>query len=511
MILILDFGGQYTQLIARRVREAHVYCEIHPYNVPYERMVELRPEGVILSGGPASVYAADAPRPDPRVVTELGVPVLGICYGMGLLAQQHGGAMARATRREFGPAQLQIDDVGDLFAGFAGGAATPVWMSHGDRLEVLPQGWSTLAHSENSPVAACRDGAGRLFGIQFHPEVVHTPRGRQVLENFVFHICRATADWTMENFIDRETERIRARVGRAGVVCGLSGGVDSTVTAALVHRAVGDQLTCIFVDNGVLRRDEASRVMGFLRDAFHFRIEAVDAGELFLTRLAGVEDPEAKRRAIGLTFIEVFEEEARKLSGVEFLAQGTLYPDVIESVSFKGPSATIKSHHNVGGLPERMKLALVEPLRELFKDEVRELGQALGIPAGIVGRHPFPGPGLAIRILGAVTAARVRIVQEADAIIDDEIRQSGWYEKLWQAFAVLLPVRTVGVMGDDRTYEHVIAIRAVDSVDGMTADWTRLPGDLLARLSSRIINEVDGVNRVVYDISSKPPATIEWE
>jgi GMP synthase (glutamine-hydrolysing) len=510
MILILDFGSQYTQLIARRVREAHVYCEIHPFDLPLERIRALRPEGIILSGGPASVYEEEAPLSDPALL-ELGVPLLGICYGMGVLVTQSGGRVARAERREYGPAEVGVDDDADLFGGFSRGGRTPVWMSHGDRMEKLPAGWTPLAHSDNSPLAACRDSSGRRFGLQFHPEVAHTPRGRQILENFLFRVCHAAADWTMESFIEREAQRIRARVGGAGVVCGLSGGVDSTVTAALVHRAIGDQLTCIFVDNGVLRRDEAARVMGFLREAFHFRIKAVDAGELFLKRLAGVTEPEKKRRIIGGTFIEVFDEEARHLRDVRFLAQGTLYPDVIESVSFKGPSATIKSHHNVGGLPERMKLRLLEPLRELFKDEVRQLGQALGIPPAIVCRHPFPGPGLAVRILGGVTAERVAVVQNADAVIEEEIRAAGWYDKLWQAFAVLLPVRSVGVMGDERTYDDAIAVRAVESVDGMTADWARLPSELLARISTRIINEVAGVNRVVYDISSKPPATIEWE
>ncbi|MFI5397340.1 MAG: glutamine-hydrolyzing GMP synthase [Candidatus Binatia bacterium] len=509
MILILDFGGQYTQLIARRVREARVYCEIHPYSLPLDKIKALQPEGIILSGGPASVYEDAAPLPDPGV-TELGVPVLGICYGMGVLTLFAGGEVARAPRREYGPADLIVDDTRDLLSGLDGGT-TSVWMSHGDKMARIPHGWQVLAHSTNSPIAAFADADRRLFGVQFHPEVVHTPRGKQILANFLFRVCRVRADWTMENFVEHETARIRERVGGAGVVCALSGGVDSTVTAALVHRAIGDQLTCIFVDNGVLRLDEAQRVMEFLRRSFHFHIKMVAAGPRFLERLKTVEDPERKRRIIGATFIEVFEEEARALPNITFLAQGTLYPDVIESVSFKGPSATIKSHHNVGGLPERMHLKLIEPLRELFKDEVRTLGEVLGIPAPIVGRHPFPGPGLAIRVLGEVTAERVAVLQAAEAIVDEEIRAAGLYDRLWQAFAVLLPVRTVGVMGDARTYDNVIAIRAVESVDGMTADWARLPADLLARLSSRLTNEVGGVNRVVYDISSKPPATIEWE
>ena len=510
MILILDFGSQYTQLIARRVREANVYCELHPYNLPLARIREMRPEGIILSGGPASVYAADAPLSDAGIA-QLGVPLLGICYGMGVLAKEDGARTARAHAREFGPAELIVDDDADLFEGFGIGQRTPVWMSHGDRLEELPKGWQVLAHSENSPIAALADRSRRRYAIQFHPEVVHTRRGRELLENFVFRICKAKADWTMENFIERETERIRAQVGNAGVVCGLSGGVDSTVTAALIHRAIGDQLTCIFVDNGVLRRNEATRVMQFLGDAFHFRIKAVDAGARFLGRLAGVTDPEQKRRIIGATFVEVFEEEAKALADVAFLAQGTLYPDVIESVSFKGPSATIKSHHNVGGLPERMHLKLVEPLRELFKDEVRELGAELGLPHHVLWRQPFPGPGLAVRILGEVTRARCEVLRAADSIIEQEIRAAGLYESIWQSFGVLLPINSVGVMGDERTYANCLALRAVHSRDGMTADWVPLPYELLASISSRVVNEVAGINRVVYDISSKPPATIEWE
>ncbi|GIW42940.1 MAG: GMP synthase [glutamine-hydrolyzing] [Candidatus Binatia bacterium] len=509
MILILDFGSQYTQLIARRIREFHVYCEIHPFNLAPDAIRKREPKGIILSGGPASVYEEGAPHPAPEIF-DLGIPVLGICYGMGIIAQHFGGRVSAAREREYGPAEISVDDDTDLFAGL-GDSPVRVWMSHGDRIEQLPKGFRVLAKSNNAPIAAFTDQQRRFFGVQFHPEVAHTARGKDILANFLFRICHAPADWTMENFVEREVRRIRQRVGSAGVVCALSGGVDSTVTAALVHRAVGDQLTCVFVDNGVLRRHEPQRVMGFLTNAFHFRVRQVDASALFLQRLAGVEDPEQKRRIIGNTFIEVFEQEARNLSGVRFLAQGTLYPDVIESVSFKGPSATIKSHHNVGGLPERMQLELIEPLRELFKDEVRELGVVLGIPREIIDRHPFPGPGLAIRIIGPVTAERVAILQHADAIVEEEVRAAGWYEQLWQAFAVLLPVKSVGVMGDARTYENVLAVRAVQSVDGMTADWARLPHELLARLSTRLINEVPGINRVVYDISSKPPATIEWE
>jgi GMP synthase (glutamine-hydrolysing) len=511
MILVLDFGGQYTQLIARRVREQHVYCEIHPFDLSLARIRGLEPEGIILSGGPASVYAEGAPLPD-RGILDLGVPILGICYGMGVLNLFAGGGVARATEREYGSARIHLRDESDLFAGLGvGPEGLGVWMSHGDRMESLPAGWRVLAVSANSPIAAFRDDRGRLFGVQFHPEVAHTDQGARILRNFVLGVCRAVPDWTMESFVGREVERIRAAVDGGRVICALSGGVDSAVTAAIVDRAVGDRLTCVFVDNGVLRADEAERVAAAFRGRFGDRLRVVDASARFLAALAGVEDPEDKRRAIGRTFIEVFEAEARALRGVEFLAQGTLYPDVIESVSFKGPSATIKSHHNVGGLPERMQLKLIEPLRELFKDEVRELGRLLDVPDEILGRQPFPGPGLAIRILGAVTPERLAILRAVDTIVVREIKAAGLYRKLWQAFAVLLPVKTVGVMGDERTYENVVAVRAVESVDGMTADWARLPYELLGRLSNRIINEVAGVNRVVYDVSSKPPATIEWE
>jgi GMP synthase (glutamine-hydrolysing) len=511
MILVLDFGSQYTQLIARRVREQHVYCEIHPFNLPLQRIREMAPEGIIFSGGPASVYAEGAPLPDAAVI-DLGIPVLGICYGMNVLNLQAGGRVGRATHREYGHAQITIRDSSDLLAGLdVGQGGLDVWMSHGDRMESLPQGWDILASSANSPIAACRDRARRRFGLQFHPEVAHTQQGTTMLRNFLFRVCAAAPSWTMENFIGREVERIRAEVNGAGVICALSGGVDSAVTAAIVDRAVGDRLTCVFVDNGVLRANEAERVATVFRARFGSRLRVVDASTRFLDALAGVEDPEDKRRAIGRTFIEVFEAEARGIPGVGYLAQGTLYPDVIESVSFKGPSATIKSHHNVGGLPARMALKLVEPLRELFKDEVRELGRLLEVPDEILSRQPFPGPGLAIRILGTVTAERLAILRAVDTIVVAEIKAAGFYRTLWQAFAVLLPVKTVGVMGDERTYENVVAVRAVESVDGMTADWARLPYDFLAMLSNRIINEITGVNRVVYDISSKPPATIEWE
>ncbi len=511
MILVLDFGSQYTQLIARRVREQHVYCEIHPFNVSLETVRRLAPEGIILSGGPSSVYAEGAPLPD-KAILDVGVPVLGICYGMNVLNFLAGGKVARASHREYGAAKIAIDDESDLFKGIAGTVdGSTVWMSHGDRMESLAPGWKVIAHSGNSPIAACSDVANRRWGIQFHPEVHHSERGADVLRSFVFGICKAEPNWTMENFVGQEVEKIRAQVGDEKVICALSGGVDSAVAAAIIDRAVGDQLTCVFVDNGVLRAGEAERVADVFRGRFGGRFRAVDARKQFLDALAGVEDPEVKRKAIGRVFIEVFDAEAKKIPGVAYLAQGTLYPDVIESVSFKGPSATIKSHHNVGGLPERMKLKLVEPLRELFKDEVRELGRLVDVPDEILQRQPFPGPGLAIRILGEVTEERLFILRAVDTIVVSEIKAAGLYRKIWQSFAVLLPVKTVGVMGDERTYENVIAIRAVESVDGMTADWARLPYDLLAHLSNRIINEVAGVNRVVYDVSSKPPATIEWE
>ena len=510
MILVLDFGSQYTQLIARRIREAKVYCEIHPFNLPIDKILALKPEGIILSGGPASVYQEDAPRVNENIF-QIPVPFLGICYGMGIINLAAGGEVARSERREYGPAELIIDNGADLFHGFSGSERARVWMSHGDRMTAIPKDWNVLAHSGNSPIAAFTDPSRRFFGVQFHPEVAHTPRGKEILENFTFRICGCQPTWTMERFIDVSVQKIRAQVGDDRVLCGLSGGVDSSVAATLVHRAIGERLICVFVNNGLLRLNEAQRVCGLFSERFGRSFRYVDASAEFLAALSHVVDPEAKRKIIGRLFIEVFEREAKQLGDIAFLAQGTLYPDVIESVSFVGPSVTIKSHHNVGGLPEQMKMKLVEPLRELFKDEVRELGRELGLPHELIQRQPFPGPGLAIRVLGEVTEDRLKILREADVIVLHEIRAAGLYEKVWQSFAVLLPIKTVGVMGDERSYENVIALRVVESQDGMTANWVPLPADLLGRISNRIINEVRGVNRVVYDISSKPPATIEWE
>ena len=510
MIVVLDFGSQYTQLIARRIRESKVYCEIHPFNVPLEKIKALNPKGIILSGGPASVYQNDAPRVDPELFV-LPVPFLGICYGMGLVNLHFGGAAARADHREYGPAELVIDNDSDLFHGFANTATTRVWMSHGDKMTSFPQNWDILAHSHNSPIASFADPSRRFFGLQFHPEVAHTERGREVLDNFVFRICGDQPDWTMEHFIESSVEKIRSQVGDGRVLCALSGGVDSSVAATLIHRAVGERLICVFVNNGLLRKHEAERVCSLFVERFGTSFRYVDASEAFLAELEGIEDPEIKRKRIGYKFIEVFEEQAAKLGEIEFLAQGTLYPDVIESVSVLGPSATIKSHHNVGGLPIHMKFKLIEPLRELFKDEVRVLGKELGLPNEMIQRQPFPGPGLAIRVLGEVTEARLTVLRDADVIVLEEIKAAGLYEKVWQSFAVLLPVKTVGVVGDERSYENVVALRVVESQDGMTANWVALPFELLGRISNRILNEVRGVNRVVYDISSKPPATIEWE
>jgi GMP synthase (glutamine-hydrolysing) len=509
-VIILDFGSQYTQLIARRVREAGVYCEILPFNTPIERILAREPKGLILSGSPSSVYQDSAPRPDSKLLQALKSPLLGICYGLQILAFDMGGEVKASPNREFGYARLQVvDDQSPLFKELP--AEMDVWMSHGDQVTSVPPGFRVTALTDDA-LNAIEDNDREIYGVQFHPEVAHTPLGAQIVRNFLFSICKCRGDWSPRAVIEEQVNRIREAVGETGgVVCGLSGGVDSTVAAALVHRAIGERQTCILVDNGVLREGEFELTLALLRQHMKLNILGVRAGEQFLSALQGITDPEEKRKAIGRVFIDVFEAEAKRLGDVAFLVQGTLYPDVIESVSVRGPSAVIKSHHNVGGLPEKMKLKLIEPLRELFKDEVRLIGRELGVPDEILTRHPFPGPGLAVRIIGEVTEERVRLVQAADRILNEELRAASLYDSVWQAFPVLLPVSTVGVMGDERTYEKVVAIRAVTSVDGMTADWARLPHDLLARVSSRIISEIRGINRVVYDISSKPPSTIEWE
>ncbi len=506
-IVVLDFGSQFTQLIARRLRELSVYSEILPFDTPLAEIERRQAVGIILSGGPKSVSELGAPRCDPGVLA-IGVPVLGICYGMQLMADLLGGEVAPAPHREYGLATINIEPDAPLFGSIP--SELRVWASHGDFVAAAPRGFAVTARSANAPVAAMAAPEDHLYAILFHPEVAHTDKGLEILRNFAFGICGCTGDWTMASFVREATERIRTQVGAGRVVCGLSGGVDSTVAALLAHRAIGDRLTCIFVDNGVMRLDEARQIQHRF-ERVKLPLVFTDASRRFLDRLAGVTDPEEKRKIIGKAFIEVFEEEARKLGSFDFLAQGTLYPDVIESVSVVGPSHVIKSHHNVGGLPERMRFKLVEPLRMLFKDEVRVVGKELGLEDEFVWRQPFPGPGLAVRILGEVTESRLNLVRRADQIVAEEVRRAGWYRRLWQSFAVLLPVQSVGVMGDARTYEYTIAIRAVESRDGMTADWARLPHELLATISSRIVNEVKGINRVVYDVSSKPPSTIEWE
>ncbi len=508
-IAILDFGSQYTQLIARRIREQSVYCEILKFDTSSATLNERKPVGIILSGGPNSVLSKESPMCDPTLF-ELGIPVLGICYGMQLMGKLLGGKVQPGREREYGPARIEVLEHGSLFNSL--GTALDVWMSHGDQLSALPEGFKAIAETETCSYAAMEDSTRKMYGLQFHPEVKHTPQGIDILKSFCFEICKARGDWKMSSFIEQSITAIRTQVGDQHVLCGLSGGVDSAVVAALIHRAIGHQLHCVFVDNGVLRHGEAEQVESCFGEVFGMDLHVVDAASLFLDKLSGVTDPEKKRKIIGNTFIDVFSEEARKLGDISFLAQGTLYPDVIESISpLGGPSATIKSHHNVGGLPEDLHFNLIEPLRELFKDEVRELGRELGLPDFIIDRQPFPGPGLAVRILGEVTKDRVKILQQADLRVQEELVKLVNYKDIWQAFTVLLPVQSVGVMGDERTYEYVAAVRAVESVDGMTADWFKLPYETLNRISSRIINEVKGINRVTYDISSKPPATIEWE
>ncbi len=507
-ILILDFGSQYTQLIARRVRESKVYSEILPYHASLEEIKTHHPSGIILSGGPSSVVGKDAPLCDAGIFS-LSIPVLGICYGMQLMTHLLGGGVARSQKREFGRADLSIDHRSPLFKDLP--KTIPVWMSHGDRIEKVPLGFRSIAKTENSPTAGIQDQGRHFYALQFHPEVVHTPNGVQILQNFLYQICLCRPSWDMGSFIHLAEEEIGHAIGNGQAICGLSGGVDSSVAAVLVQRVIGKRLTCILVDNGLLREGEAAAVVNTFKKQLKLKLIKIDASDRFLTRLSKTVDPEKKRKIIGRTFISVFNEAAKKVGDVDFLVQGTLYPDVIESVSVKGPSATIKTHHNVGGLPKRMRMKVVEPLRSLFKDEVRRLGLALGIPEALLYRHPFPGPGLAVRVVGKITPERLKRLRAADAIFEDEIREADLYGKIWQAFAVYLPIQSVGVMGDERTYEDVIALRAVTSQDGMTADWFEFPHDILKGISSRIINEVKGVNRVVYDISSKPPSTIEWE